>query len=193
MGSYANLHLSRCSSTEDEDAYLDDTELLSKWLVPLGWLALFEPHNFHIRDLVDEDGGPYSTLQLSNDLNTALSLLKKRTTLFSEAMGDNWDRCVDSFVNHLSHTEASYVHVDFSGLIDDEATAQLLREKNIAVVEKMLPPVMTEKKTIFGKKKNILSKNWKAILDFTTDYKPNELFPCWTWFGIPPGDREDWI
>ena len=97
---------------------------------------------------------------------------------------------MNHFIEFLSQEGADFVHVGYSGLMDDNFPALDQREFYIESIKNINAPVMIEKRTLLGKKKTVLSDSWRMLVP--ADYKRGAVLPFWAWFGAPPGNREDW-
>lgn len=188
MGSYANLWISDSPSPIDEAEVFE--ELLSKWEVPLGWLALFDPHDF-ILETVEEDGDSYQILYSSKPIDQAIENLESRSVLCAQAGGASWAQGKREFVGFLTSHRSAFVHVGYSGLMDDNFPAIEQRQTYIEGIKNIKAPVMIEKKSLFGKKKTVLAEHWTMLVP--GDFKPGLTLPCWSWFGAPPSPQEDWV
>ena len=187
MGSYANLWISDSASPVDETEVAE--EIFMKWEVPLGWLALFEPEDFSL-ETIEEDGDSYQVLYSSKPIDRAIKKLDERSSLCVQAGGKSWEQGKERFVSFLARHHAGFVHAGYSGLMDDEFPAIDQRQLYIERIKNIRLPVMIEKKTLFGKKKERLAEHWRLLVP--ADFKPGVVLPCWAWFGAPP-DGEDWV
>ena len=189
MGSYAELFLTNDQSPALEGNVIDS--ILSKWYVPLGWLALYEPQDFKLETEFDEDlEEDFHVLYSTRPVGKAISLIQERSSNCEKLGGDSWTKGLDFFLTYLKTSNAEYVHVAYSGLADDEFPAFDQQEFYIAQINNMKFPSMDEKKSLFGGTKLKRNKNWEALLP--EGYKPGKLLPYWAWFGAPPGTKEDW-
>lgn len=188
MGSYANLWISESPSPVDVTEVPE--EIFMKWNVPLGWLALFEPQDFSL-ETVEEDGDSFQVLYSSKPVESAIRNLRDRSAVCEQLDGESWANGKEQFEEFLAAHRGRFVHVGYSGLMDDEFPAIEQRQLYIERINNIRLPVTTEKKTLLGKKKEILAEHWKLLVP--ADYKPGVVLPCWSWFGSPPGNREDWV
>lgn len=120
MGSYANLWLSNAESPLATDNA--NVEILYKWDVSLGWLALCEPEDFSL-ETVEEDEEVFQVLYSSKSIDKAVQCLEKRSPLCAEAGGESWTQGMRYFVAFLTQNDASFVHVGYNGLMDDDFPA----------------------------------------------------------------------
>lgn len=191
MGSHARLWLSTDDSVLAQNGYVEDTELLNRWVVPVGWIAFFEPEDFRIEH-TEEEGEAFSILFLSKPIDSAINVLKSRSAALSDAVGESWDQGIGPFIDFLAHPDAKFVIVDFTDLGDESYNVIEQRAAYIDAAKSFDVPVWEEKRTLFGKKTR-MSAAWKQLLSQTTDYKPNVNLPLWAWFGGPPCDRDEWV
>lgn len=187
MGSYANLWISDSRSPVDETEVTE--EIFMKWDVPLGWLALFEPEDFSL-ETVEEECDSYQVLYSSSPVDRAIRRLHERSAICVQVGGRKWEQGKEKFVEFLATHQSKFVHVGYSGLMDDEFPAIDQRQLYIERIRNIRTPVLIEEKTLFGKTKMSLAEHWRLLVP--ADYKPDAALPCWAWFGAPP-EGEDWV
>ncbi len=189
MGSYAELWISNEKSPVAEQEPVDG--ILSKWYVPLGWLALFEPKDFILETQYEEkEDKNYHVLFSSKPVREAINLIQQRSDYCSQLGGESWAKGLEFFLAFLTNGNASYVHVEYSGLADDDFLPIYQREFYIKQLSNMAHPPVVEKRSLFGGKKEELSEHWKMMTP--EEFKIGKVLPYWAWFGAPPGTKEDW-
>ena len=153
----------------------------------MGWLVLLEPQDFSL-ETVEEYGDSLQVLYSSKPIDSAIEKLRERSTLCEQLDGESWVQGKEQFEKFLAAHRGRFVHVGYAGLMDDESPAIGQRQFYIERINNIKLPVTTERKTLFGKKKEILAEHWELLVP--ADYKPGVVLPCWAWFGSPPGNRK---
>ncbi len=189
MGSYAELWISNEKSPAAEQEAIDG--ILSKWSVPLGWLALFEPSDFILDTQHEEEEDlDVQVLYSFKPAQEAVSLIQERSPNCALVGGESWINGIKFFLAFLEKGGDGYIHVGYSGLADDEFPPIDQREFYIKQINNMAYPPLVEKRSLFGGRKPKLSEHWRMMMP--EGFKLGKPLPYWAWFGGPPGTKNDW-